>query len=115
MKEFLVVLDDPKAAQRITKELNDVSISQRASNRLLVVSAPEDQARLVERIDGVQAVVEEDLPEALLEALTPAEGLFARSWHLRRAEGPKDRPHEGASWGDPRFEAPDAPHRARGR
>ena len=64
----------------------------------LVVGEPAASDAAVRGIEGVVAVSDGDIPQALLDRLRPEEQLFATAWASRMAAGPKERRGEGLAW-----------------
>jgi len=81
-----------------------------ASPRLVVgerAAAASEAA--VRGIEGVVAVSDGELPQALLDRLGPEEQLFATAWASRMATGPKERRGQGMAWDAHGFVPPDPP------
>lgn len=106
--EFLVLLDESRAASTLDDLRVAGHVTQVASPRLVLVTT--DRRRSIELSTqvGVVGVFADALPAEMAERLNESEQLFADAWATRRTEmSSKQRPGEGLSWGDERFEPPD--------
>jgi hypothetical protein len=104
--ELLMVLDED-ALDRLRGTFR---VRHVASPRLVVVErTPAAVAAAEHGVDGVVAVSDGELPQALMDRLGPEEQLFAGAWASRMTGAEKEREGEGLTWDAPGFDPPDPP------
>lgn len=103
-RDMLVVIDRGADADRVLAALRRVTpVTQVLPPRLALVTGdgPVD-------VPGATAYVD-DVPESLVDELSPAERAFVSAWRSRRTG--KRRPDEGLPWDAPGHLPPDLPPR----
>jgi hypothetical protein len=103
--ERLVLITD-KEGQDALEHAEGVRVAQWISPRVALVVASQLRLRQLKRAPGVE-VIEDELPENVLERLDPTETLFARAWRRRQTDAPKSRRGDRLPWDAPGFEPPD--------
>jgi hypothetical protein len=108
VEQALVLVTEPDEEDALEHPAGGVKVVQRASSRVALVEGPVAGIRKLAALPGVE-VIEDDIPDSLLEQLSRTEALFARAWERRQHAHAKERPGEGLAWDAPGFEPPDAP------
>lgn len=110
--EVLVVLEAAHAAQALDELRRHAPVIGVLPPRLAVVAAAAGQVRELRTLPGLEALFENEIPEAFRASLEPGERLFAEAWLARQREKGKPRPGDGLPWDAPGFLPPDkSPHR----
>jgi hypothetical protein len=107
MQEALVIVDEARAEDALSRVGQLVRVAQRLPPRLAIVRGEPGALDAVRSLPGVLAVSEGAVPEDVSQQLNPTEQLFADAWALGRK--PKSRPGEGLSWDARGFPPPDLP------
>jgi hypothetical protein len=108
VEQALVLVTEPDEEDALEHPAVGVKVVQRASSRVALVEGPVSRIRKLAALPGIE-VIEDDIPDSLLELLSQPEALFARAWERRQHAHPEERPGEGLAWDAPGFEPPDAP------
>ncbi|HEU5473870.1 MAG TPA: hypothetical protein VFV67_24760 [Actinophytocola sp.] len=107
-REVLLLLSGGIAAQEF---------SDRASEGFRIISvfppsmvvAEVDDLEELQRDPGVRFIVEDSVPEEVLDELTESEQLFLQGWLLKRTAPEKKRAGDRLPWDAPGFVPPDPP------
>lgn len=105
--EILIIIRD-EAVEKVQRQIGKFTVLQEISPRVKVIEASAETATEVAAIPEVTVLSEQSGSEALVDSLTEEERLFVEAWRLKQQMGTKQRPGEGASWDDPRFQPPDS-------
>jgi hypothetical protein len=105
-----MVLEEDAVGETLDRLRGTFRVTHVASPRLVVVErTPAAVAAATQGVDGVLAVSDGELPQALLDRLRPDEQLFASAWASRMTGTEKERKGEGLMWDAPGFVPPDPP------
>jgi hypothetical protein len=106
MLEALVIIDESHADDVLSQIGRIAVATQRLPPRLAIVKGEASQLEAVRNLPGVSAVYTGDVPEPVLQRLSPTEQIFAEAWAIGRR--PKtSRPGDGLPWDAEGFEPPD--------
>jgi hypothetical protein len=108
--EYLVLLDDSRAAATLDDLRAAGHVAQVASPRLVLLTTDRHRSTELREHAGVVGVFADALPSEMTAGLNESEQLFADAWATRRnAASSKRRSGEGLDWDDERFLPPDPP------
>jgi hypothetical protein len=107
MFERMVYLQEEHAEATLSELRARFTVLQVASPHLAVLRVEEDQLEQVAEVEGVDKIIDVEIPQEILDKLDSAEELFATAWVMRQQTKTKIRPGEGLDWDAEGFEAPD--------
>lgn len=107
MLELMVYLQEEHAEATMNELRDRFTVLQVASSHLVVLRVGEHQMEQVAEVEGVERIINTEIPQEILDRLDSTEELFAKAWMVGQQAKTKSRPGEGLDWDAEGFEAPD--------